>query len=369
MTRFALFYQSVISDWNHGNAHFLRGLMRALQARGHPVVCYEQEDNWSLRHLLQEQPDAREAFRERFPDLRYATYRLGSSLELRLRAALDQADVAIVHEWNEPAVVALLGRLCREMGVRSLFHDTHYRVVLDADQRARRGLEQFDAIVAYSPSVAARYRALGFSNVHVVHEAADTTVFRPYDLPRTQDVVFVGNYGDGDRDDALERFVFDPRSALPHLRFAVYGVRYPAQVVARLRNGLAVEYRGSARNWDVPRIYSASKVVLHVPRRQYVERLPGTPTIRVFEALGAGACLVSLPWPDTDHLFTAGRDYLVVETPAQMREALDWLTRDDAARATLAEHGHRTILARHTCGHRADELLGIVGRLGLGIVA
>ena len=52
MTRFAFFYQSVISDWNHGNAHFLRGMMRALQARGHPVICYEQTDNWSLTNLL-----------------------------------------------------------------------------------------------------------------------------------------------------------------------------------------------------------------------------------------------------------------------------------------------------------------------------
>ena len=56
MTRFALFYQSLVSDWNHGNAHFLRGLMRALQARGHTATCYEQSDNWSLTNLLSIKP-------------------------------------------------------------------------------------------------------------------------------------------------------------------------------------------------------------------------------------------------------------------------------------------------------------------------
>src|ERR1044072_8418789 len=74
MTRFALFYHSVISDWNHGNAHFLRGLMRALQAQGHQTVCYEQADNWSLRNLLATRPGAVAEFEARFPDLRYRRY-------------------------------------------------------------------------------------------------------------------------------------------------------------------------------------------------------------------------------------------------------------------------------------------------------
>ena len=362
MTRFALFYHSVVSDWNHGNAHFLRGLMRALQARGHEVICYEQADNWSLQNLLQEDPGAVEAFHQRFPDLRYGTYRLGSScLDLRLRIALEQADVAIVHEWNEPAVIRRLGSLCRQLGVRSAFHDTHYRVVLDDAYRAQLGLEQFDAILAYSPSVAERYHDLGFRNVHVVHEAADVTVFAPQDVPETQDVVFVGNYGDGDRSQEIEEYVFGPCRELPHLRFAMYGVRYPEAVLARMRNGLAVDYRGSARNVDVPRIYSASRVVLHVPRRQYVELLPGTPTIRVFEALAAGACLVSLPWPDTDGLFRTGKDFAVVSTPAEMRDALRWLADDADARHRFGASGRETILARHTCGHRADQVLGILG--------
>lgn len=355
--RFAFFYQSVISDWNHGNAHFLRGLMRALQARGHAAVCYEQADNWSLSNLLREAPEAVECFEARFPDLRYERYALGPGLEDWLRERLELTDVAIVHEWNEPDVVALLGRLCRERGVRSLFHDTHYRVVLEAAYRAQLGLEWYDGIVAYSPSVAERYRALGFHNVEVVHEAADVTVFRPLAVPKQHDVVFIGNYGDGDRNAELERFVFGPRRRLRHLRFAMYGVRYPAEVLERMRNGLEVDYRGWVANVEVPRIYSASNVVLHLPRRQYVSLLPGTPTIRVFEALASGACLVSLPWPDTDCLFTAGRDYLVAHSPDEMHDLLARLCEDAELRERIGRQGRATILARHTCDHRAAQLL------------
>jgi spore maturation protein CgeB len=360
VTRFALFYQSVISDWNHGNAHFLRGMMRALQDRGHSCVCYEAVDNWSLSNLLSVNAHAIEDFRARFPDLQFEPYVLDEQFERWLRARLSETDVAIVHEWNDARVVRLVGTLSRELGVRALFHDTHYRVVLDDEWRAQLGLDQFEGIVAYSPSVAERYRSLGFQNVSVLHEAADTTVYAPLDLPKTTDVVFVGNYGDGDRSDELEDFVFGPRLSLPTLSYAVYGVRYPESVITRFNNGLDINYRGWLPNVEVPAVYSAARVVLHVPRRQYVELLPGTPTIRVFEALATGACLISLPWQDTEGLFSAGVDYAVAHSPAEMRDLIAWLCADDAARESFGKHGRETILARHTCDHRADQLLELV---------
>jgi len=360
MTRFAFFYQSVISDWNHGNAHFLRGLMRALQARGHRTVCFERTDNWSLRNLLRIRPGAIEDFVARFPDLGFERYSFDANLDAWLRQQLAHVDVCIVHEWNEPAVIHRLGQLCAEMGKPAYFHDTHYRVVLDDAHRASLGLENFTGILAYSPSLAERYCALGFGRVSVLHEAADVTFFSPLDVPKKTDVVFVGNYGDGDRSDELEDFVFAPRLSLPGLKYAVYGVRYPEEVVARLNNGLDIDYGGWLPNSEVPSVYSAARVVLHVPRRQYVQLLPGTPTIRIFEALACGACLISLPWDDTDHLFEAGADYAVAHSPQEMRALLAELCSNEAARSALGHHGRQTILGRHTCEHRAEQLLNIV---------
>ncbi|MGH8174867.1 MAG: glycosyltransferase, partial [Steroidobacter sp.] len=45
--KFVLFYHSLVSDWNHGNAHFLRGVVSELLARGHAVDVYEPENGWS----------------------------------------------------------------------------------------------------------------------------------------------------------------------------------------------------------------------------------------------------------------------------------------------------------------------------------
>jgi spore maturation protein CgeB len=80
----------------------------------------------------------------------------------------------------------------------------------------------------------------------------------------------------------------------------------------------------------------------------------------VFEALASGACMISLPWEDTDGLFEFGRDFGVAHSPAEMRDMIAWLCSDDDAREQYGRHGRQTILDRHTCGHRADELLQIV---------
>jgi spore maturation protein CgeB len=94
-----------------------------------------------------------------------------------------------------------------------------------------------------------------------------------------------------------------------------------------------------------------------------VEALPGIPTIRVFEALACGIPLITAPWRDSEGLFQAGRDYMVARDGEEMERWMRELTADAGLGAELAAHGLATILARHTCGHRADELLAIHSEL------
>mgnify|MGYP006180913955 CR=1 FL=1 len=91
----------------------------------------------------------------------------------------------------------------------------------------------------------------------------------------------------------------------------------------------------------------------------HCRQLPGIPTIRPFEAMACGIPLVSAPWEDTDGLFTAGKDYLVARSGREMMEHLRNLVHDREMAREIAASGRRTILARHTCAHRAGELLEI----------
>jgi spore maturation protein CgeB len=81
--RVVMFYHSVLSDWNHGNAHFLRGIATELIARGHRVDIYEPEDSWSTQSLLQEHgPGPLRNFREAYPLLRATRYRFGAHSQM-----------------------------------------------------------------------------------------------------------------------------------------------------------------------------------------------------------------------------------------------------------------------------------------------
>ncbi|CAA9267483.1 MAG: Spore_germination_protein_CgeB [uncultured Chloroflexi bacterium] len=373
--RFALFYHSVRSDWNHGNAHFLRGMVRSLVQMGHEAVVYEERRGWSVSNLVAEHGlSPLVAFRRRFP---FVTTRLydptpteTAALERRLAEELAGVDVVVVHEWpgvENPQLVELLARLKRRCGFLLFFHDTHYRILTQPEAVERLGLERFDSVLAYGPSIAAEYRRRGVADVHVVHEAADVALFHPAppDLERpVDDALFIGNWGDEDRARELREYLLRPaRRFRGARRFAIYGVRYPPEVLDQLRRHYGVEYRGWLPNADAPQAFAQTRVALHVVRQQYMQALPGIPTIRVFEALACGTALVSTRWPDVDGLFREGQDYLVVDTKKDMLEALDWLWHDHDAREKLGRSGVARVLAHHTCRHRAEQLLTIVARL------
>src|SRR5437868_4636879 len=104
--RIAMFYHSLLSDWNHGNAHFLRGVAGELIFRGHDVRVYEPRDNWSLHNLRAEHGEKPiDEFRKAYPTLRSIPYDIGA-LDL---SGLDDADLVIVHEWNDPKLVSRIG--------------------------------------------------------------------------------------------------------------------------------------------------------------------------------------------------------------------------------------------------------------------
>jgi spore maturation protein CgeB len=359
--RVVLFVHSLVSDWNHGNAHFLRGVVAELDARGHDVCVLEPRDGWSRANLLADHGDEPlERFRERFPRLRSTLYDVDS---VDLERVLDGADLVLVHEWNAPELVRRLGELRRRGSFRLLFHDTHHRAATAPAEMARYDLSGYDGVLAFGRVLRDLYLERSWAErAWTWHEAADARVFRPLNGagPR-RDLVWVGNWGDGERTAELEEFLLEPARALG-LSGTVHGVRYPEQARrAVARSGL--EYRGWLPNADAAQAFAAHRVTVHVPRRPYVRALPGIPTIRPFEALACGIPLVSAPWDDVEGLFTAGDDYLLARDGAELRGALDAVLHDDELAASLARHGLETIRARHTCAHRVDELLAICAEL------
>jgi spore maturation protein CgeB len=96
-----------------------------------------------------------------------------------------------------------------------------------------------------------------------------------------------------------------------------------------------------------------------VPRRYYTRLLPGIPTIRPFEAMACGIPLICAPWSDSEGLFRTGRDYLPAASGDEVARHLRNLRHDPGLVVELVTNGLETIRSRHTCAHRADELLAI----------
>ena len=169
--------------------------------------------------------------------------------------------------------------------------------------------------------------------------------------------MWIGNWGDGERSSEIRDFLLDPAAALPSARVTIYGVRYPADGLQALKQA-GVAYRGYLPNLDAPAVYAASRLTVHIPRRQYATTMIGIPTIRVFEALACGIPLISAPWQDTEHLFRPD-DMTFVSDGTAMQQAITRLLANPTQAADQAARGLETILARHTCHHRALELTAI----------
>ncbi len=365
--RFSIFAHSWISDWNHGNAHFLRGLAHELQNLGHEVRCYEEFGSWSLTNLVDREGEtaqgAIEQFRREFSDLDVRLYQRDSGLPDAMRLELAGADIVIIHEWNDPEVVNTILSLKRELGFRVLLHDTHHRAYTNPGELLRFQLQLFDGVLAFGEAIRRIYvDGFGIERAWTLHEAADIAHFSPRQEKRTCDLLWIGNWGDEERTRELREFLIEPAADLPNLKTAVYGVRYPDEGKAALAQA-GIEYRGYLPNLTAPAAYASSALSLHVPRRLYANGLGGIPTIRVFEALACGSPLLCAPWDDSEHLFQPGQDYVVAKSGPEMKSTIQWLLRDDAARRQIAAHGRETILRRHTCAQRAAQLVEICREL------
>ena len=149
---------------------------------GHSIAAYEPADSWSRKNLIADQgKTAVSDFHAVFPGFEVHTY---NGIE-DIPSALHGAELAIVHEWTDPAIVTAIGRHASSTpGLTLLFHDTHHRAVSDPAAMRAYDLSAYDGILAFGQSLADKYARQGWgSRAFVLHEAADTALFHPASIP------------------------------------------------------------------------------------------------------------------------------------------------------------------------------------------
>lgn len=345
--RIAFVGSSLVSCYWNGAATYYRGLLRALAARGHEVTFLE--------------PDAfdRQAHRD-IPDPDWARVVVWPATDEGMAGALDRAreadlvvkasGVGVFDRELEAAVLDL-----RRPGNLVAFWDVDAPATLDRTEADpadpfRALVPRYDVVFTYGGGdpVVGAYGQLGASLCVPVYNALDPATHHPVPPdPRFAgtDLAFLGNRLP-DREARVEEFFLDAAARLPQRRFLLGGAGWgdKAGMPANVR------YLGHVGTGDHNALNASCLAVLNV-NRESMARYGFSPPTRVFEAAGAGACLVTDAWEGIEEFLEPGREVLVARDGAEVAahvEALD----ADRARA-IGRAALRRVLAGHTYDRRA----------------
>jgi spore maturation protein CgeB len=351
MTRpsIAFFGSSLVSAYWNGAATYYRGVIRALAARGYRVTFYEP-DAWD-RQVHRDIPDPAWA--------RVVVYPADS--EEGVRRALDDAraadilvktsGVGIFDELLETAVLDV-----RRAGALAIFWDVDAPATLDRMARNpadpfRRLVPRYDLILTYGGGdpVVRAYTAFGARACMPIYNALDPSTHHPVTPdPRFEaDLGFLGNRLP-DREARVEEFLLHAAARLPRCRFLFGGSGWADKPVPA-----NVHYVGHVYTRDHNAFNCTPLAVLNVSRES-MARYGFSPATRVFEAAGAGACLISDAWAGLELFLEPGREVLCARSGAEVADRLVALTPRSAEAIGAAARAR--MLAGHTYAHRVAAL-------------
>ncbi len=353
----AFFGSSLVSAYWNGAATYYRGILRALHARGHRITFYE--------------PDAYDRQKHRdIPDPHWAEVVVyPGEGEAGALAALESArgadllvkasGVGVFDALLEAAVLDL-----RRPGGLVAFWDVDAPATLD---RVRNDpvdpflplIGRYDLVLTYGGGdpVVRAYQALGARRCVPIYNALDPDTHHPVapDARFAGDLGFLGNRLP-DREARVEEFFLRAAADLPGRRFLLGGSGWGDKPMPA-----NVRYVGHVYTRDHNAFNVTPRAVLNVSRES-MARYGFSPATRVFEAAGAGACLITDYWEGIEQFLEPGREVLVARDGGEVTEHVRALT-PERARA-IGDAARRRVLAEHTYAHRAEKLEAVLSSPG-----
>jgi spore maturation protein CgeB len=345
----AFFGSSLVSAYWNGAATYYRGIIRALHDAGHQITFYEPDAYERQAHRdIPDPPWARVVVYSGAQE--EAVYRV---LEEARRADLliKASGVGVFDDLLERAVVER-----RRPGVPAIFWDvdapaTLERVLQNPDDPFRPLIPQYDMILTYGggEAVVKAYEALGAQVCMPIYNALDPATHYPVppDPRFVADLGFLGNRMP-DREARVEEFFFGAAAAAPECRFLLGGNGWDGRPMPA-----NVTYVGHVYTADHNAFNCTPRAILNINRAS-MARYGFSPPTRIFEAAGAGACLITDVWEGIELFLEPGREILVVRHGHELAEQSRMLTPERAW--VIGSAARRRILAEHTYRHRAEQL-------------
>jgi spore maturation protein CgeB len=344
--KISFFGSSLVSAYWNGAATYYRGILRSLAGSGHQITFYEPDAYDRQQH--RDIPDP--------PWARVVVY-TADELERCLGEASDAdlivkaSGVGVADHLLESALVSV-----RRPGSLAVFWDVDAPATLDRMQRDpedyfRALIPLYDLVFTYGGGdpVIRAYKAFGAHECIPIYNALDPSTHFPVPLDErfAADLGFLGNRLP-DREARVEEFFLEAAALLPEKRFLLGGSGWKGKPMPP-----SVRLAGHVYTADHNAFNCSSLAVLNISRES-MARYGFSPATRVFEAAGAGACLITDSWEGIDCFLEPGREVLVASNGLEVAEHVKALT-PQRARA-IGRAARERVLAEHTYDHRAEEV-------------
>lgn len=350
--KIVFFGSSLLSSYWNGAATYYRGVLHALATHGHEIVFCEPDAFDRQQHRDIDPPD-------------WARVLVWPATAEGLQAALAEArdaDVAVkasgVGVYDDELLEGFLA--AARPGALKIYWDVDAAATLDELRQEpghplRKALKGIDLVLTYGggPPVTSAYREMGARECIPVYNALDPQTHHPVpeDPAFAADLAFLGNRLP-DREARVEEFFLRPAMLLPRRRFLIGGSGWESRQMPE--NVRSLGHVGTAQH---NALNCTPLAVLNVAR-EAMARVGYSPATRVFEAAGAGACLITDAWEGIEQFLEPDREVLVARDGADVAEHLENLT-PQRARA-IGEAARARTLAEHTYERRGAQVHAIL---------
>ncbi|CCM78096.1 CgeB family protein [Rhizobium mesoamericanum] len=350
--RMAFYGSSLLSCYWNGAATYYRGLLRALAAKGYDITFYEPDvyGRQDRRDIEPPQWCSVVVYDGTVAALKAVAGKAGEAeIVIKASGVGFEDDLLLQEVMNAARPEAL-----------KIFWDVDAPATLadlktSPEHPLRRSLAGLDLVLTYGGGdpVVDTYRAFGAADCVPIYNALDPETHYPVapDNRFAADLGFLGNRLP-DREARVEEFFLDPAATLTALKFLLGGAGWQDKPMTA-----NVNYIGHVSTRDHNVFNVTPKAILNVSRSSMASN-GFSPATRVFEAAGAGACLITDDWLGIELFLKPGEEVLVARDGRDVREILTALTCEKAAR--IGKQARARIIQEHTYQHRATQVDRII---------
>lgn len=345
--KIAFFGSSLLSSYWNGAATYYRGILKALAALGYDITFYEPDVYDRRAHRDIEPPEW----------CRVIVYEGTVEALVAVAAEAAAADIVVKASgvgFEDELLLSQVMSQARADATR-IFWDVDAPATL-AELRAapdhplRRALPSLDLVLTYGGGepVVQAYRELGARECVPIYNALDPATHHPApaDARFACDLAFLGNRLP-DREARVGEFFLQPAAVRTEQKFVLGGAGWQDKALPR-----NVEYIGHVPTADHNAFNCTPKAVLNISRESMATN-GYSPATRVFEAAGAGACLITDAWVGIEQFLTPCSEVLVARDGKDVAAIVTELTMVQARE--IGAQALRRILREHTYAHRAGQ--------------